>query len=294
MKIKPIIFIVILVLLDFILIRSIVTHGHNLAILNPQGTIARGERNLMIQVVTLGMSAIIPTALIFLFIVRKYRSGNKNSTYDPEWRHSNILTVAWWLIPSVFIFFLATITWKSTHALDPYKPLDSNVKPITIQVIALRWKWLFIYPVQNIATVNFVEFPKNTPINFELTGDAPMSSFWIPQLGGQVYAMTGMSTKIHLQATSVGDFNGSTAEINGAGFAGMRFIAKSVDQVDFNDWVMGVQKSNKKLDISSYNKLAQPSEDNPQTFYSPIDQNIYNDVISKYMTPRVESEEKSQ
>ncbi len=146
-----------------------------------------------------------------------------------------------WAVPIILIASLSVLNWKSTHELDPYQPIASNAPPLTVEVVALDWKFLFIYPQQNIATVNFIEFPVNTPLNFQLTADAPMSSFWIPQLGSQIYAMPAMSTQLHLIANSTGDFRGMDTEINGAGFSGMKFAARSVSQTDFNAWVASVK-----------------------------------------------------
>ena len=148
-----------------------------------------------------------------------------------------------------FVFILAVITWKSTHALDPSLPLQSDKKPITIRVVALRWKWLFIYPEQNIATVNFIQFPIATPINFELTADGPMNSFWIPELGGQIYAMTGMQTKRHLMANAIGEFSGAAAEINGKGFSGMKFIVLNIINKSVINEEEGYRQNNEEAQV---------------------------------------------
>jgi cytochrome o ubiquinol oxidase subunit 2 len=177
------------------------------------------------------------------------------------------------------------VTWNSSHNLDPYKPLASNVKPLTIQVVALQWKWLFIYPEQGIATVNFAQIPEDVPINFEITSDAPMNSFWIPQLGGQIYAMPGMSTKLHLMAEEPGDYRGSSANISGEGYWAMRFTTRASSQEKFDDWVAEVKTSKQWLDAAEYKQLAKPSEDEPQIFYSAFDDDLYDTVVMKYMSP---------
>jgi cytochrome o ubiquinol oxidase subunit 2 len=159
--------------------------------------------------------------------------------------------------------------------------LESNTKPLKIQVVALQWKWLFIYPEQGIATVNFVQFPEQTPINFEITADAPMNSFWIPQLGGQIYAMPGMVAKLHLIADKEGSYRGSSANLSGKGFAGMKFIAKSSSEADFEAWVDSVRQSG-PID---YTKVAEPSEYAPAAFYSLSDDNLFNQIVMKYMVP---------
>lgn len=178
---------------------------------------------------------------------------------------------------------LGVITWKGCVELDPFRPLEMNKKPLKIQVIALQWKWLFIYPEQKIATVNFFQFPEQTPINFDVTADAPMNSFWIPELGGQIYAMPGMNSKLHLMADREGSFRGSSANLSGTGFSGMRFIAKASSDADFNTWVESVKQSNQSLD---YDQLVKPSSYVPEAFYLLADENLYDQVVMKYMIPR--------
>lgn len=257
----------------------------NIVLFNPKGVIAQKEMRLMAVATLLMLTVAIPVfALLFVF-ARKYRAGNTLAKYSPNLQSSPAVALALWAIPAFIIFLIAVINWKSTHELDPYKPIASGKKPITIQVVALQWKWLFIYPEQNIATVNFIQFPEATPVNFQLTADAPMNSFWIPQLGGQMYAMPGMETQLHLIAEKSGEFAGSDAEISGAGFAGMKFTAKSSSQADFNAWVAGVKKGQNILSFEAYNQLAQPSKNSPKTFYATVETNLYNKVMMKFMAP---------
>jgi cytochrome o ubiquinol oxidase subunit 2 len=159
------------------------------------------------------------------------------------------------------------------------------VKPIKIQVVALQWKWLFIYPEHNIASLNFFQFPEQTPLEFAITADAPMNSFWISQLGGQIYAMPGMNSKLHLIANETGEFRGSSANLSGEGFAGMHFIAKSSTHADFDQWVESVKSSSNTLDKESYRKLALPSKNNPPEIYVLKDIHLYNQIIMRYMMP---------
>ena len=254
----------------------------NFQLLNPQGPIASQQKALIITAVILMLIIVAPVYVATFIIAYKYRSGNKKSKYNPRLKHNKFIELSWWIVPSLIIAILAVVTWKNTHTLDPYKPLESTVAPITIQVVSLQWKWLFIYPEQNIATVNFIQFPEKTPISFELTSDAPMNSFWIPSLAGQIYTMTGMSTKHHMMANTIGDFNGSAAEISGRGFAGMRFVARSSSGQDFNTWVQEVRKSPDVLNMAEYQKLALPSEYVPVAYYRSVEENLYNKIIMKF------------
>ena len=259
--------------------------SHNIAVLNPKGLIALQERDLMITVTLLMLIVVVPVFILTFVIAWRYREGNTKAKYTPDWDHNRVAEFTWWAIPCALIVVIGYITWQSSHKLDPFKPLASNVNPVTIQVVALPWKWLFIYPDQNIATVNFIEFPKNTPINFEVTSDAPMNSFWIPQLGGQIYAMAGMSTSLHLEASEAGSFAGSSANLSGAGFAGMKFVARSVESRDFDDWVAKVASTGSQLGANEYTRLAMPSENNAVAYFSPADSGLYDWVMSKYMMP---------
>ena len=268
-----------------VLLAAWYLHGTTIAVLDPKGPVALQERNLIMLAGILSLIVVIPVFALTFGFAWRYREGNTKAKYSPELDHSRVAETIWWLIPSALILTLSIVAWNSSHQLDPFKPLASSTPPITIQVVALDWKWLFIYPQQHIATVNFFQFPKQTPVNFEVTSDAPMNSFWIPQLGGQIYAMPGMSTQLHLMASENGSFNGSSANISGSGFAGMTFTATSSSQVDFNRWVDSVRRSPSSLTAAAYSKLAQPSTSNAVAYYAADDAGLYDSVINKYMLP---------
>lgn len=258
-------------------------------VFDPQGPIALQERDLIIAAVLIMLVVAIPMLILLYTFAWKYRAGNKKSAkYDPEHVGSAAKQLLWWAIPAVIIVAIAIINWKSTHALDPTVPIASANPPLTIQVVALQWKWLFIYPAQGIATVNFIQFPVNTPVHFELTADAPMSSFWIPELGSQIYAMAAMQTQLNLMANTTGEFTGKDTEINGAGYSGMQFIAKSSSQSDFDAWVASIQQATSTdpaLTMDTYTALAAPSEKNPTQYFSSYDPNLYDTILMKYMVP---------
>lgn len=257
----------------------------NIAVLNPKGLIASQQRDLIVTTTLLMLIVVVPVFILTFVIAWKYREGNKSAKYTPDWDHHPVIEGLWWGIPFAIIAVLAVMAWNSSHELDPFKPLNTNAKPVVIQVIALQWKWLFIYPEQNIASVNFVHFPASTPVNFRITADAPMNSFWIPQLGGQIYAMAGMNTKLHLIADEPGSFNGSSANISGAGFAGMTFTAKASSQADFDSWIEAVKQEAGQLTFDEYEELAQPSKNNPVAYYSNTDSDLFERIIAKYMSP---------
>lgn len=255
---------------------------HSIAVLEPKGMIAEKQRDLILLSTLLMLIVVIPVLVLTFVFAIKYRESKKNSKYTPEWGHNNIAELFLWGVPIVIIIVLATITWTSTHELSPYKPIDTDKKPMTIQVVALQWKWLFIYPEQKIATVNFVEFPKDVPIKFEITADAPMNSFWIPELGGQIYAMPAMRTELHLIANKEGDFRGCSANLSGDGFAGMQFFAKATSEEEFNHWLETVDVSGQKLDAKTYEKLLMPSSYDPISLYTLEKEDLFDAIIMKY------------
>lgn len=258
---------------------------HNIQVMNPKGMIAAKQKWLILVSAGLMLLVVIPVFVMIPLFYWKYRESNQKSKYLPDWGHSTLAEVIWWGVPCLMILVLGILTWTSTHALNPYKEIVNGRKPLNIQVLALDWKWLFIYPEQGIATVNYVQFPKDTPLVFSISSDAPMNSFWIPQLGGQIYAMPGMTTKLNLIANEEGNFRGLSANISGKGFAGMVFRAVSSTDEEFENWVSKVQSSASYLSSEEYEKLAKPSENNPVTFYSGVSDGLFNRIVMKYMGP---------
>lgn len=287
-RLRVIIAIVVLLLVAA-LITWLVT-GANVAVLNPKGAIAEQQLDLIILSTALMLLIVVPVFVLTFYIVWKYRASNTKANYQPEWDRNHKLETAWWGLPLLIIALLSVVIWKSSHELDPYKPLARTSDPITIQVVALQWKWLFFYPEQGIATVNFIQFPEDTPINFEITADAPMNSFWIPSLGGQVYAMAGMETKLHLEASETGDYEGVSANISGEGFSGMRFTATASSRDDFNQWVSSVKQSKQNLAQADYEKLLEPSKNVEPVLYANYNKDLYDTIIMKYMKPGAKTE----
>lgn len=256
-------------------------------ILDPKGQVAADEKSLIITATLLMLLVVIPVIVMTLVFAWKYRASNTAAEYRPKWAHSNRIEAVVWIIPIIIVSFLGVIAWKTTHKLDPYRPLDSDKPPVTVQVVALNWKWLFIYPELGIATVNEIAFPKDVPVNFRITSDVAMNSFFIPQLGGQIYAMAGMETKLHLVANEAGDYRGFSANYSGAGFSGMKFRAIATeDQAGFDAWVKKVREGGQRLDAQAYLALAAPSENNPAAYFSLAEPRLFDAVLHKYMAGR--------
>lgn len=274
-----------LLILAVLALTALYISSHEIDILSPKGMIGEKERDIIVTALLLMLIVVIPVFFLTWFFAWRYREGNNKGKHAPDWEHNYIAEYCWWGVPMVIVTILGVIAWKSSHTLNPFRPIENGTKPITIQAVALEWKWLFIYPEQGIATVNLVQFPEKTPLNFEITADAPMNSFWIPQLGGQIYAMPAMRSKLHLIANGVGSYRGFSANFSGKGFAGMKFEAKSTTQEDFDQWVTSVKRSPKRLGLAEYAHLVEPSEYDPVSLYNLTDSGLFHNIIMKYLTP---------
>lgn len=267
-----------------LVLMAIVTSGcaEKVIVMNPKGEIGRHQADLIWITIALCLVILIPVLILTFYIVWKYRNkpGSK-AKYDPTWEHNTKLEVIWWAIPIAVIVILGGITIKYTYMLEPSKPLEHEAKPLVIQVTSLDWKWLFQYPEQGIATVNYIEFPEDVPIKFELTSDAPMNSFWIPQLGGQIYTMSGMAMKLHLIADEPGSYMGMGANFSGRDFGSMQFTAKATSQEEFDAWVESVKGSSPALTEEGYAQLAKPGISDVQTF-SGIPEGLFQKIVTKY------------
>ncbi|WP_233868485.1 ubiquinol oxidase subunit II [Paraburkholderia adhaesiva] len=256
--------------------------GCNMEILDPKGSIGVAEKQLIATSTFVMLIVVVPVILLTLWFAYRYRASNRNATYAPKWAHSTAIEIVVWTIPALIILFLGILTWRSTHELDPYKPLESNVKPINVEVVALDWKWLFIYPDLGIASVNQLAVPVGTPVNFRITSDSVMNSFFIPQLGTQVYAMAGMQTRLHLIADEAGTYQGLSANFSGKGFSDMKFNTLATNQQDFDAWVKKVKASSTQLSMDQYSTVAQPSEKAPVQYFSTVDPKLFTNIIAKY------------
>ena len=254
-------------------------------VLTPAGPVAAGERTILLNSLFIMLGIVIPTMVVTLVFAWWFRAGNTKAKYLPDWAYSGRLELLVWSVPALVVIFLGGITWIGSHELAPERPLDSKVRPVTVQVVSLDWKWLFIYPEQGVASVNRLVIPAGTPINFRITSGTVMNSFFIPQLGSQIYAMSGMDAKLHLQANKPGRFLGLSAHYSGAGFADMGFTVDAVPPQQFAGWVAGTRSAGRALDGRTFVALAaKASTERPFTF-GAVQPNLYHRIVANAGAP---------
>jgi len=257
--------------------------GCSWILFNPKGSVGVAQRDLIITCIALMLFVVIPAIMLTFVFAWKFRAGNHKAKYTPDWAHSTRIEAVVWGIPLVIIVALATIVWRSTHDLDPYKPLKVGGEPVNVEVIATDWKWVFIYPDLGIATVNELVFPDNRQVAFSITSNSTMNTFFIPQLGGQVYAMAGMRTKLHLIANEQGDYRGLSGNFSGPGFSDMHFVAHAKSEKEFNRWIAQVRTSPMSLDYTAFLKVARPSQANGVVHFSQVEPGLFKKVIDQFV-----------
>jgi cytochrome o ubiquinol oxidase subunit II len=259
----------------------LITSCQPAGILDPQGPIAFAERLLLINATAIMLVVVVPVIVATLAFAWWYRSSNARAGRGPGERYEGRMEFVIWSIPALIVILLGGVIWLGSHQLDPRAPIPANADPLRIDVVALDWKWLFIYPDQRIAAVNELVIPTGTPINFRLTSATVMNSFFIPQLGSQIYTMGGMTTHLNLLADKPGEYPGLSANFSGDGFSEMRFVAKAVPAADFDAWVKEVRGIGSALDDAGYTTLAKPSIAVPPTTYRSVEPNLFERIIDR-------------
>jgi cytochrome o ubiquinol oxidase subunit 2 len=250
-------------------------------VLDPQGPVGASEKLILVDSVAIMLVIVVPVILATIGFAWWFRASNARATYLPNWAFSGHLELIVWAIPTLVITFLGGIAWFGSHALDPYKPLASTTKPIEIEVVSLDWKWLFIYPNDGIAAVNQLVVPVATPVHFRLTSSGVMNSFFVPQLGSQIYTMAGMTTQLNLQADKPGKYLGLSAQFSGEGFADMRFDVSVVPADAYAKWLADAKASGPTLDMSAYAALAKPSRAVTPATYSTFAPGLFDSIVNE-------------
>ncbi|WP_422125331.1 ubiquinol oxidase subunit II [Sphingobium arseniciresistens] len=265
-----------------------------MVVLKPAGDVAQQQGDLVVISTILMLLIIVPVMAVTALFAWRYRAANKAAHYEPDWDHSTQLELLIWSAPLVIIICLGALTWVSTHLLDPYRPIartapgrlvQPTTRPLEVQVVALDWKWLFIYPEYGIATVNELATPVDRPIRFSISASSVMNSFYIPALAGQIYAMPGMETKLHAVLNHPGTYEGFSANFSGAGFSHMRFKLKGLSDAEFTDWVNAARSSAGNLDRAAYLKLEKPSEKEPVQRFAKVDAGLFDAVVNMCVEP---------
>ncbi|WP_036300485.1 ubiquinol oxidase subunit II [Methylomarinum vadi] len=255
---------------------------NSVLLLEPSGPIAGTINQLFWITMALMTLVLIPVFGMTGWFIWKYRASNAQAEYAPLWGAPHRVEWIVWLFPTAIITILGTLTWIYTHRLDPYKPLESATPPLEVQVIAMDWKWLFVYPEQHIAAVNQLVIPVGRPISFKITSNTVMNSFFIPNLGGQIYAMAGTETQLHLLAKDPGYFLGENTQYSGRGFPFQNFEVTATTPEEFTSWVKTTQLTANTLDMNSFDRLAKPSINDPVIYYSAVNPNLFQNVLKRF------------
>ena len=254
-------------------------------VLDPKGPITAAERQIMFNSLGIMLAIVFPTMLATLGVAWWFRASNGRARYMPEFAYSGRLEILVWSIPIMTVFLVGGVAWVGSHDLDPPKPIASAAKPVRVQVVSLDWKWLFIYPEQGIASVNQLTVPVGTPISLELTSSGVMNSFFVPQLGGQIYTMSGMVTRLHLQADQTGTYRGISANYSGAGFSDMHFDVDTVPTKQFDEWITAARNGGQVLDLEAYAELAKPSQAVVPFTFRSVAPGLFGGIVSSELSP---------
>jgi cytochrome o ubiquinol oxidase subunit II len=254
-------------------------------VLDPQGTVGASEKLILLDSLAIMLAIVVPVIVATFAFAWWYRASNKKAAYHPNWAFSGHLELIVWAIPTLVIIFLGGIAWFGSQDLDPYAPLTSELKPIEVQVVSLDWKWLFIYPDENVASVNQLVFPAGRPVHFELTSDGVMNSFFIPQLGSMIMTMPAMVSQLYLNANQPGDYPGLSANFSGAGFVGMHFETHAVSNDAYAKWLAQTAANGPVLDEQAYLKLRMQSSDVAPMTYRDIAPHLFDDIVKQTFGP---------
>ena len=272
-------------LLAVVLIGVAILGGCTEGVLDPKGPIAAADRQILLNSLGIMLAIVIPVILATLGVAFWFRASNERARYRPNFAYSGRLEMLVWSIPAMTVFLVGGVAWVGSHDVSPRKPILSTVKPLRVQVASLDWKWLFIYPDQGVASVNRLTIPVGTPVSLELTSSGVMNSFFVPQLGSQIYTMAGMTTHLHLQADYPGTYRGFSAQFSGEGFADMHFDADAVTGDKFAQWLESARSAGPGLDAQTYADLAKPSAAVAPFTYRSVAPGLFDSILASEMRP---------
>jgi cytochrome o ubiquinol oxidase subunit II len=254
-------------------------------VLDPRGPIADANAKILLNALEIMLVIVVPTIVAALVFAWWFRASNTRARYRPEFVYSGRIELIVWAIPLLVILFLGGVIWIGSHDLDPFKPIESQTKPIEVQVVSLDWKWLFIYPEQGIASVNEIVVPVDTPVHFSLTSASVMNMFFVPQLGSMIATMNGMVTQLHLKADRTGSFFGQSSQYSGDGFSDMHFMLRAATQAEFDQWIAAARQAGPALDLEAYVALAQQSQNVAPYTYREVEPMLFRDLVTQQLPP---------
>ncbi|MEA3180918.1 MAG: cytochrome o ubiquinol oxidase subunit [Gammaproteobacteria bacterium] len=251
--------------------------------LDPQGPVGKAERLILLDATAIMLAVIVPVIVLIFGFAWWFRSGNSRARYRPDWEYSGRIEMITWSIPALIILFLGGMAWISSHDLDPPAPLKSSAAALEVEVVSVDWRWIFIYPKQGIASVDRLTVPAGVPIHFRLTSTSVMNSFFIPQLGTQIYTMPGMTTQLNLLADHPGSYSGLSAQFSGEGFSDMRFEVVAVAAAAFQSWVDTTHAAGGVLDRPTFEQLARPATEHAVRTYGEVTTGLFNSIVSAHV-----------
>jgi cytochrome o ubiquinol oxidase subunit 2 len=252
-------------------------------VLDPQGPVGASEKLILFDALAIMLVIVIPTIAATLAFAWWFRASNTRAVYRPDWAYSGTLELIVWAIPALVITFLGGIAWFGSEALDPFRPLSAKTKPLEIEVVSLDWKWLFIYPDEGVAAVNQLVIPVSQPVHFRLTSSGVMNSFFVPQLGSQIYTMASMTSQLSLQADQAGTYQGLSAQFSGQGFADMHFAVRAMAANDYGQWIAQAKAAGPTLDQPAYKALALPSSNVAPSTFRTVDPTLFDEIVAGHL-----------
>jgi len=268
-----------------LLLATLLLSACRQGVLDPHGPVGAAQRLMLYDAAAIMLAVIAPVIVLTVLFAWWFRAGNRHATYRPDWEYSGRIEVIVWAIPALVILFLGGIAWVGSHDLDPPRALRSNTEPLQVQVVSLDWQWLFIYPGRHVASLNHLVVPAGVPIRFSLTSATVMNSFFIPQLGSQIYTMAGMTTHLNLQADEPGRYEGLSAQFSGEGFADMRFDVDALPAEGFEAWVGDVRTktgltNSGVLDAPAFARLAGPARATGAATYADVSAGLFDEIAA--------------
>jgi cytochrome o ubiquinol oxidase subunit 2 len=268
-----------------IVLAALSLQGCSGGVLDPKGPVGLAERTILLNALAIMLAIVVPVIVATLAFAWWYRASNTKARYLPTFAYSGRIELIVWSIPALVVFFLGGIAWIGSHDLDPAQPLVSRHEPLEVQVVALDWKWLFIYPHAGVASVNRLVVPEGVPLRLNITSASVLNVFFVPQLGSEIYAMNGMRTQLNLLADHAGVYHGVAAHFSGDGFSDMGFEVRSVSESQFDSWARSAQAEGAPLDASAYRLLLRQSQKVTPYTYRAVEAGLFEAILSQKLPP---------